>query len=179
MRRIDLDFERKLRPSAVAYLLLLAGAALALSVAGQYQGVSRQLDAEREALRQFQSVPRQQAGADPRIARERDERLAAAGAVLSHLAIPWDALFRGLEGIDEKDVALLSLSPDAGKQQIKLILEAKNLAAMLAYHSKLEQAPVFAEVSLAQHEVVQQDPNQPVRFTITASWLAKDAHAAK
>jgi Tfp pilus assembly protein PilN len=180
MRRIDLDFERRRGPNSLAWLLLVAGAALAVAVAGEYQRVSAELQAQDQALRQFQSAPRQQAGADPRAQREREERIAGAGVVLDHLAIPWDALFNGLESIDEGDVALLSMSPDATKQQIKLGLEAKNLAAMLSYHGKLEQTPIFADVSLAQHEIAQQDPNRPVRFTIAARWVsAGEMHAAK
>jgi Tfp pilus assembly protein PilN len=180
MRRIDLDFERRQGPRVLAYLLLLAGAALAVAAAGQYQSISLELEAQEQVLRQFQSKPRQQSGADPRSQRDRDQRLAGAGAVLSRLAVPWDALFKGLESVDEPDVALLALSPDAAKQQIKLGLEAKNMAAMVSYHSKLEQTPIFADVSFAQHEIEQQDPNRPVRFTISASWVApKEMHAAQ
>lgn len=180
MRRIDLDFERRAGPNALAYLLLLAGAALAVAVAGEYQSASTELEAQQEVLRRFQSAPRQQPGADPRSQRERDERIAGANSILGRLAIPWDALFKGLESVDEADVALLALSPDAAKQQIKLGLEAKNLAAMVSYHSKLERTPLFADVSFAQHEIAEQDPNRPVRFTVSATWVSpKEMHAAQ
>jgi len=99
--------------------------------------------------------------------------MAAARVVLSHLTVPWEALFRGLESVDEKDVALLSMIPDAEKQQIKLTLEAKNLNAMLSYHRKLQENPTFKEVSLGEHEIVQQDPYRPVRFSVTATWVIK------
>jgi Tfp pilus assembly protein PilN len=99
--------------------------------------------------------------------------MAAARVVLSHLTVPWETLFRGLESVDEKDVALLSMIPDAEKQQIKLTLEAKNLNAMLSYHRKLQENPTFKEVSLGEHEIVQQDPYRPVRFSVTATWVIK------
>ena len=173
MRWLDLDFERRPRPQAASYLLLLAGGAFASIVATQYQDVSGELEAQRESLRQVQSGPRQAAGSVPRSAKQQDERMAAARVVLSHLTVPWETLFRGLESVDEKDVALLSMIPDAEKQQIKLTLEAKNLNAMLSYHRKLQENPTFKEVSLGEHEIVQQDPYRPVRFSVTATWVIK------
>lgn len=180
MRRIELDFVGLRRTSTLGYLLLLAGAGLATAVASEYQSVAIQIQGQEEALQELREPPRRPSETDPRLVRERDQRLAGAANVIDQLAIPWDALFRSLEGIDEKEVALLSLSPDAVKKQLKLGVEAKSLGAMLSFHNKLEHAPIFREVSLSQHEIAQQEPNQPVRFNISANWLeSKEQHAAK
>jgi len=173
MRWLDLDFERRQRSQTVGYLLLLTGGVVAMTVASLYQDVSQQLDAQRESLRQVQSGPSKSGRTDARSVKQQDERMAAARIVLGRLTVPWETLFRGLESIDEKDVALLSMTPDPEKQKIKLTLEAKNLQAMLSYHRKLQENPTFREVSLNRHEIVQQDPYKPVRFSITASWIMK------
>jgi len=44
---------------------------------------------------------------------------------------------------------------------------------MLSYHRKLQENPTFKEVSLGEHEIVQQDPYRPVRFSVTATWVIK------
>jgi hypothetical protein len=90
--------------------------------------------------------------------------------VVEHLTVPWDRLFGALEAIEEKQVALLSVTPNVQKRQVRIFAEAKTLADMLSYHQKLEQSPAFSEVALTEHEVQLQDPERPVRFNILATW---------
>jgi Tfp pilus assembly protein PilN len=174
MRLLLLDYERKPRPHGVGYVLLLIGCGAALFFADQYRAVSQDLEMQRASLRKLQIEPHQAAKTDPRAAKEQDERMQAARVVLNQLTVPWDSLFRALESIEEKDVALLTMSPDPNKQQIKLLVEAKSMAAMLSYHRKLAESPAFSDVSLVDHEIMQQDPDRPVRFHMTATWIVKD-----
>jgi Tfp pilus assembly protein PilN len=172
MRAIELDFLRRRKTNLLGLALLAAGCLLALGATDWYQQVTTGLAEQSDALRQIEGPARPAAAADPRVAKEHGELLAAARTVLNQLTVPWDALFQALESVDEPDAAVLALSPDAEKRQIKILAEAKNFAAMVSYHRKLAQHPLFTDVALADHEVMEQDPDRPVRFNLTGTWKA-------
>ena len=171
MKRLFLDFRRAPPASPAGYALLAAGLlAAGLSVAAHLdlnrEAATLDAEAERAAL--------QGAGAsqEPLPIQGRSEKAALEHArnVVEHLTVPWDRLFGALEAIEVKQVALLSVTPNVQKRQIRIYAEAKTLADMLSYHQKLEQSPAFADVALTEHEVQLQDPERPVRFNILATW---------
>ena len=96
-----------------------------------------------------------------------------ANEVIGQLNQPWDELFTAVETGDRKHVALLSIEPDPQKRQVKVTAEAKNLAAMLNYARSLEQQQLLTDIFLQSHQVQQQDPEKPVRFVFTATWMIK------
>lgn len=170
MRQLSLDFARTARAHPLAYLLLVL-ASLAVAALFSYHGsVTDQIARTRTALEKTEAPPRQSARDSQRETKEMEQRLQNAQLVLGQLSVPWEKLFRALEAVMEDDVGLLGLNPDAAKKQIKLSAEAKNLEAMLSFHRKLAENPAFTDVSLAEHDVLQQDPQQPVRFGVTATW---------
>jgi hypothetical protein len=176
MRQIALDYLRRPPAHISTYALLLVGGVAMAVAANHYRTLTVELDARHAAVQQSRSAARSVANADPRASKDLAERMYAAQVVRSEIGVPWEGLFKALESVDEKDVALLGLSPDAAKKQIKLSGEAKNLEAMVSYHRKLSGHPAFSEVSLSEHDLVQKDPQQPIRFTATATWmLANDA----
>ena len=91
-------------------------------------------------------------------------------SVSQQLQRPWQQLFAMLEAQPQEDVALLTLTPDARKGQVRITAEARNLEAMLQYHQRLERSAELSDVSLLNHEVVMGQPEQPVRFNLTATW---------
>lgn len=171
MRRLTLDYKRATRARGTGYALLLLGCSIMAFMANHYRSVTQELENQRTSMQRAQIEPRQGTAADARAAKDLDARMEAAHTVMDQLSIPWDGLFKALESVDQMDVALLAVSPDAAKKQIKLSGEAKTLAAMLAYHRNLAKSPAFSAVSLTNHDVVQQDPQQPVRFSATATWV--------
>jgi Tfp pilus assembly protein PilN len=171
MRRLTLDYKRETRARGAGYVLLLLGCGIMALLASHYRSVTQDLESQRASMQRAQIEPRETTAADTRAAKDLDARMQAAHAVMDQLSIPWDGLFRALESVDQMDVALLAVSPDAAKRQIKLSGEAKTLAAMLAYHRNLAKSPAFSQVSLTNHDVVQQDPQRPVRFSATATWV--------
>lgn len=171
MRRLALDYKREARARGAGYTLLLLGCGIMAFMASHYRSLTNELETQHAAMQRAQTAPRQATAADARTEKDLDARMQAAHAVMDQLSIPWDGLFRALESVDQMDVALLAVSPDAAKRQIKLSGEAKTLAAMLGYHRNLAKSPAFSEVSLTTHDVVQQDPQQPVRFSATAIWM--------
>lgn len=104
---------------------------------------------------------------------QRPDQPSAAGdqptqRLLSPTAERWEALLTTLENSADDSVTLLVLEP--GAKEITISGEAKNIGATLDYVARLNAAPVLSEARLARHEVVRDHPQQPVRFTLIASW---------
>lgn len=93
-----------------------------------------------------------------------------ANEVLRQLTLPWDELFKAVETAAGKEVALLAMEPNAEKHVVKISGEARDLAALLKYITQLEEQEVFGQVYLQSHQVQQQDPDKPVRFSLLAVW---------
>lgn len=179
MKRLDLDFQRRPVASPAGWVLLALGVAAgaAALVAGQRIGEERALH-EAKARHIEQSLPKvartaQGAGAPGRI---QDAGLAGMRSVLSQLDLPWNDLFNTLESNAVGDVALLSLTPDARKGQVRLMAEARDLGAMLLFHRRLEESGRLRDVSLVNHELGEQVPGRPVRFSLVATWVVDNAN---
>lgn len=100
-------------------------------------------------------------------------QVSRANEVLHRLTLPWNALFRAVESAAGKDIALLAMEPDLEKKQVKISGEARDFAALLNYVTRLEEQAVFGPVYLQGHQVQQQDPDKPVRFSLLAVWRGK------
>jgi Tfp pilus assembly protein PilN len=95
-----------------------------------------------------------------------------AKAIILELNLPWKELFEAIESYRKEDVAVLTIEPDAQKSIVRINAEAKSLESMTGYLAYLQQLPLFRDVELMNHQVQEQDPQQPVRFMIQASWGA-------
>jgi len=51
--------------------------------------------------------------------------------------VPWDSLFRELEGAADESVALLAIQPDPASRQVRIAGEARRLDAVLNYIERL------------------------------------------
>lgn len=177
MRRLELDFRRRPRPRAAGWVLLGCG----LLAAGGALWAEREIAAETAV---HQSALRRAERALPQDARtpvasgtkEPDLPMANMQRVRAQLNLPWGELFTTLESLVGADVALLSLTPDARKRQVRISGEARDLAAMLAFHRGLEDSAPLRDVSLLNHEFAEQAPGRPVRFSLVAAWVIDDAH---
>jgi Tfp pilus assembly protein PilN len=94
----------------------------------------------------------------------------AVNNAVAQLNLPWHTLLNTLEAGTPKTIALLSLEPDARKQTLKGVAEARDGDAMLDFISALKQQDFFDQVWLSKHETVEQDPNRPLRFQFEAHW---------
>ncbi|MGE8052044.1 pilus assembly protein [Pseudomonas monteilii] len=173
MRRLELEFQPR-RSGPLAWSLLALGSAL---VAGlvllQYTLQNEQVELEDSVHSLELQLGRRPATAGPQstaASREQAERLAQMRSVSQQLQRPWQQLFGMLEAMPQDDVALLGLTPDARKGQVRIAAEARNLEAMLQYHQRLEASDELSDVSLLNHEVLAAQPEHPVRFTLTATW---------
>lgn len=170
LRALQLDFKQAVRQRSVPGLLVLVMGAIALGyvlnsereLAGQIELAEARLEvlAKRGRIKAVVPVDSQ----------ELQQEIRQANDILQQLSLPWDDLFKVVESTSEKEIALLSIQPDAGKRLVRIGGEAKNFDALLAYITRLEQSKILHEVFLTSHEIRQQDPEKPVRFALVAKW---------
>lgn len=91
---------------------------------------------------------------------------------IHQLNLPWSVLFSQLEKAKTEGVALLSVEPSANSRAIKVVGEAKNYEAMLKYVRNLSAQGVLQGVYLMDHKMDEQNPDQPIHFSLEASWLS-------
>lgn len=148
-------------------VLLLA---LSLAVAGElwirYRDAHLQL-ARLEATAGLMSPERRPARAAPK---ERlDEETKSAEAVVRELTLPWGPVIRTLEQAGTREVAILQLQPDAQQRVLKLTAEARSEEAMFDYVRRLGAGKVLGEAHIVSHQVLRDDPQRPVQFSVQAT----------
>jgi hypothetical protein len=179
MRALHLDFLRPIPARPWWGVAILAAGAIAVAAVGaRYQRLHAEvgeLEASVAQLTRFarRDAPRlSAAAADPK---QLAQEIRSANAVIERLAVPWDALFRELEGAAADGVALLSIQPDPASGQVRIAGEAKRYPDVLAYVARLEAREQLANVFLVGHETKQGAPQRPVAFSLVAEWVARDA----
>ena len=165
---VRLDFVAPVHQAPLAGAALCAlglAAAVALGLAFQRQLAERsRLDAALGATarpRQRPPTPESLKGA------------AEAAAVERELAIPWTRLLAELEAASHDSaakVSLLAVEPDPGKQVVRITAEVRSLADALAYLERLQKSAVLRHPMLESHERRKDDPDHPLRITLTAEW---------
>lgn len=171
MTRLQLDYQARTRPFPWAGAILCA---LALAVAGLAGAYYHSL---RGQIAYWDGLARQSGrGSAPRVPRNKIAasdmalEIKHANEVLSKITLPWDKLFQAVEWSSGQDVALLGIEPNAEKNEVKISGEAKNMMAVLGYLRHLTAQEVISSAYLRSHQVQQQDPDKPVRFSLVAAW---------
>jgi Tfp pilus assembly protein PilN len=173
MRPIELDFVRRARHWPVwGIVLLIVGAGVLTQAV-----VTERALAGRIALSESKLALLTRHGAGHGVnsgdAQNVEQEIRQANDILQQLTLPWSALFKAVEGANDKEIALLAIQPDAQKSQVRLQGEAKNFKALLDYIGRLEQSGTLTQVYLTNHEVKAQDPDKPVQFSLVANWKMK------
>ncbi len=176
MAELKLDYRDK-PPFSRGGAVLLGVALLALVLTGAYflqlRNKAAGWEAKLEQLKGGEGRAAQSDNASGRDAAELALEVEQANEVLRKLTVPWEDLFQAVESPEEEDVTLLALAPDTEKRMVKISGEAKNFLAMLHYITQLEGRPEFGPVYLQSHQIQQQDPEKPVRFSLQAVWREK------
>jgi Tfp pilus assembly protein PilN len=94
----------------------------------------------------------------------------AVNAAILQLNLPWRALHDAVRAATPPSVALLALEPDAKKHTLRITAETRASDGMIDYVRSLREQEGFASVTLARHEIVELDPNHPIRFQVDAQW---------
>lgn len=94
----------------------------------------------------------------------------AINEAIRHLNFDWQRLFGIVDSHATEDVTLLALEPAEAGELLKILAEARSLEAMADYLKSLSGDERLNGVMLTHHEVLEQDANRPVRFSIEAYW---------
>ena len=97
----------------------------------------------------------------------------SANEALRRLGVPWESLFQAVESSGNHNITLLAIEPDVEKQQVKISGEAKDFKSLMNYLTQLQGQDVFGSIYLQNHDIQQQDPDKPVRFSLLAAWQEK------
>ena len=172
--RLQLDFAQAApRSPKLGWLLLVAGAALALLCLTEVADALAAKASYREALSGLQTSPATpQARPQPKEGRDPREaaRNLASRQVSASLHSPWADLLEAIEATPKDSVALLSIEPSAVKRTVRITAEAGTSQAMLAHLKTLQSDARLADVSLISHERRTQVPGAPWRYQIQGSW---------
>jgi hypothetical protein len=144
--------------------LVLGGALLATAVV-HFQRLSNELDDARHDW-ETRTQEKSRTARAP-VHAEQNPTLQAA---IKGLSLNWEPLFNAVEGATKPKVALLTLEPDASRGSVRLNLEAKDKQAMMEYLAGLAAQPGLANVSLMNEATQLENPQQPVRFSVGATW---------
>jgi hypothetical protein len=177
MRSLHLDYQRSFKSFPwLGFGLLAAALAAIVSMAGYYHQLGQRI-VELEAR-----VDRGERLSDHRTrpllpvtrqaAQEQTLEVEHANQVLRQLTLPWDKLFQAVESSGGKSVAMLSMEPDVEKGMVRISGEAKNFDAVLDYVRQLGSRDEFGSVHLQNHQVLHDDPEKPVHFSLLAVWKA-------
>ncbi|MDY6948483.1 MAG: hypothetical protein SXG53_22510 [Pseudomonadota bacterium] len=94
------------------------------------------------------------------------EQLAEYNRVTRNLNTPWAAIFALLERRIPRDVALISIEPDAARRIVRLQAEARTLDDLIQCAESLRKDPSVARVLPIQHDTNEQDPSRPLRLML-------------
>ena len=178
MKKLAIDFaptswfRRLYLVHPLAYVLLALGAVGIGYVLWQHAQLQKTLQTIEEKQQRDQARLQSRAEVKAPIV---ESTLDAQQAKMVNLAIkqlnlPWRDLLQTLEQATPKEIALLTLDPDAKNRTLRVQAESKNSLDMTAYLKKLRQAGLFESVILTRHEVNEQDSNRPLRFQFEARW---------
>ena len=180
MRPLMLDFQPRRRSGPLGWSLLAIGGVLTLSCLFVQHHLSEQAALQHGHLQSTQRVLTGDNGSKtsltPAETREQAQNLAEMRKVSQQLRRPWEHLFAMLESLPRDNIALLALTPDARKGQVRISAEAKDLEAMLGFHRNLEASDELSDVSLLSHEIVANVAERPVQFNLSATWEIGDAN---
>jgi Tfp pilus assembly protein PilN len=179
MRPVDLDFQRRTLSTIPGWILLGGGMLMAAFLLGLHLHTCEEREARSAELERVEQLLQKRGLRQAPMSASEEKARAASVAemrrITAQMNLPWDGLFAMLEAQPRKDIALLSLAPDARKGQLRIAAEARDLPAMLAFHRELEASDALSDVSLLNHEMVAEQAERPIRFNLLASWGGKDA----
>lgn len=181
MRALNLDFLPPRTASATGWTLLVLGL-VAVLLCGWAQQIISSQQTERTGEVLLVGAPggatdqrRADASPSPEELRRRRALLAEIRFISDQVNRPWERLFISMESLPLQDVALLSLLTDGHNRQLRIQAEARDLAAMLAFHQELESSDVLSDAYLLNHQVMAQVPGEPVRFNLLVTWSGSHA----
>lgn len=179
MKRIAIDFarpyfkqQRRWKRFSMRFLVFaVLGALLLAALSWECWSLRQTADFRQRQIQQlhaslYQTAPPPRK-AEPVLSPGKKEALNTA---IQKLNLPWRDLLNVIEKATPKNVALLSLEPEAEKNTLLILAESADPESMLNYIGQLKVENLFTDVRLIKHEINKQDPYTPYRFQIEAHW---------
>jgi Tfp pilus assembly protein PilN len=94
----------------------------------------------------------------------------AVNAAVARLNLPWDDILNALEAATPRQVAVLSITPEASSALIRIEAEGNSSEDMIEYLKALGRQPLFARVYLVKHELTRDGTDGVFRFQLEAAW---------
>lgn len=167
-RRLHLDYVAPRWPAWPGWMVLALGAGLAAASIGAGVAARMHIAALEARLQPARAAPRIATPADPGVARRADQEAKAAAEAAQRLAFSWQPIFDAVEKAARPEVSLLALQPDPARGTVQISAEARDADAMLAYWRALDADAGLAAVHIAQYQVQEREPQQPIRFVLQA-----------
>ncbi|GAB2873193.1 hypothetical protein GCM10027277_48090 [Pseudoduganella ginsengisoli] len=163
------------RTPPLAWAALLAGGVLCAAAAYVGYNTVAQLRAADARIARTQQLrqPAAQARVETPKAVIPEAQGKAVNAAIMQLNVPWRELQQSVAESTPKHIGLLALEPDPRKQALKITAEAKSADDMIAYIEQLKEQEFFAAAVLVRHEIMDSDPNRPLRFQVEVQWGAR------
>ena len=173
MIRLRLDYQRSIKPFPLAGgILLLAAIATLILTGGYYYQLTVKIADWESSLKKFEQASGRQVTGPYQEMRGVFLDIKQANEILRQLTLPWEHLFRAVESSTDPEITLLGMEPDIEKHVVTISCEAKDIAAMLNFIKRLEGQQEFSNVYLQSHQIQENDPERPVRFSLVAYWRA-------
>lgn len=172
MKRLNLDY----RSSSTRTGLVLLVLAVLFSVYFSYAYIrlnteKSQWEAKWSALEREQKTGKRNTKSADLL--QTTAQLKNAKDLFQRLTLPWDELFKAIEFSNYEKIALLDIQPDTQKRIVLITGEAKHFSDILEYVKRLSRESPLTGVYLLNHQIQQQDPERPIKFTVSAYWLDK------
>lgn len=171
MNRVDLDFALTSNSRRLGFSLLVIVVIATAKMLHVHASARHEVELLESRVTQFERRP---GGA-------KEERFAVSDAtlrdirraneVIDQITLPWERLFKAVDAAANNKVALLGITPDQKGGTVEVSGECVDLQTLFDYVKRLDQQSTLGRVYLLNHQVNAQDPQRPVRFTVTASWL--------
>lgn len=176
--RLELDFSRtQARGGSAGWVVLAAALLLAWKCVDMYAVARHESDFLESRIDQLRSQAAGRADQAPGMPEATLREIRQANQVIEQISLPWERLFGAVEAAAGSGISLLGIAPDPRSATVEISGEAVDLAAMFDYVKTLERQGTLTRVYLLNHQVSEQDPDRPVRFTLSASWSAKSLHS--
>lgn len=172
MRDLGLDFQPR-RPGLLTVVLLLAGLLLCADAwleAGTLRGQLDEAESKlAQAKRRADRVDVSRRDSRPENVFSADESKALRQAI-GAIRVDWEKLYRSIDEATTEEISLLAIRPNAPGKSVQISGEARDMKAVLAFVEALRREPLD-NAALLSHQVKQNDPQRPINFEISATWL--------
>lgn len=161
----------------IDYSILLIGVLILAGVLLQYRHITEEVNywsnrVERlEKQQQQKATPRTRSTRVREFSQEIRKEITQANTVLDQINLPWEALFDSIESASTEHIALLSLQPNVANRMLRINGEARSMSELLDFVEALERELVFENVHLLNYKIKQDNPQRPIIFLLTATWI--------